>query len=638
MYKIIMRILFFVFAAEFASFAQSEIPLEDVLVSAYKMDIPIGQSTAAYVLTHKELEQNGYAFVVDALQSVPGIAITQNGALGGTASVFIRGAKTGNMVVLIDGVKINDPSTIERTFDFGTLLTDAIDRIEIIKGPQSVLYGSDATGGVINIVTKRGHGKPTFTVEASGGSFSTSHLSARVAGTSNGLDYSLTVGQISSQGYSKAAKPDYATKPFDDDGFYQQFAMGRFGFAQSRGLSFEFGFSTRKTDLAIDDGAFVDDPTSFENRKEISSFARSIHQLTEFWKHSISLDYSFIKRSYNDFDDDGDSGFVDFGSDNYYVGSNAHGEWVHTVVMKDVNTLLFGTAYEREQYKYHDEILETERKNDAFNVGFFVQDHIHIEKLLYVTLGIRSDRHEMFRWHQSYNASCMVVIPGVKTKLKGNWGRGYKAPSLYQIYGDGGTYVLENKGLKPEENTGFDVGIEQPLFNIAVLQAGYFQNKYKNMVDVTSQPQYKYKYENIGNVKTNGIEATATVKPFDFLNFTGGYTYLKAIDEDKDERLLRRPTHHAYANVALLFQKVNISVTGTYVGNRNDAYYDSLTFNTIKVTNEKYFKYDLAMQYAVTEKLTLTAKAENITNEKYQQVVGYEMPQRSFFVGLKGIF
>jgi len=214
-------LLVFLVAIVPAAFAQDVTPLEDVVISAYKSNILYGQSSSVSIITSKDIEQGGYRFVSDALQAVPGLTLKQDSPLGGTASIYIRGAKTGNMAVLIDGVKVNDPSSIERTFDFATLTTDSIERIEIIKGPQSSIYGSDATGGIINIVTKRGQGKPTVTLNLYGGSYYTTQQSANISGGDSYFNYSFTAGQFSAKGYSKAAKPDNATKPFDDDPFFQ---------------------------------------------------------------------------------------------------------------------------------------------------------------------------------------------------------------------------------------------------------------------------------------------------------------------------------------------------------------------------------------------------------------------------------
>lgn len=636
MFRFIVSLFVLAAALTSSAYAEGDIPLEDVVVSAYKFDMPIAQSASAHIITKKDLEKGGYSFVVDALQSVPGLTITQNGGLGGTASVFIRGAKTGNVVVLVDGVKVNDPSSIERTFDFGTLTADSIERIEIIKGPQSVLYGSDATGGIINVVTKKGQGKTTATLNAVGGSFFTTQLSANVAGGESAYHYSLTVGQLASNGFSKAAKPDSATKPFDDDGFSQRFATGRFGYTPIEGFSIDGGFSAKQTELDLDDGAFVDDPNSFERRKELSGFLRATHKFNEYWKHSITANMSQIKRAYDDFDDDGASGFDDFGQESLYVGTLAQGEWLHTFTVKDLNTLMIGANCEQEKYTFEDDLDDTTLKNDVWTFGFFAQDHLSIAKMFYATAGARADKHEVFGWQQSYTASSAIVVPVVQMKLKGNWGRGYKSPSLYQIYGDGGVFTLENKDLKPEENTGFDVGIEQPVLNIATISVSYFSNRYKNMI--IADTSFPSKFINVGKVKTSGYEASAMIKPFEFIALSGGYTYLKAIDEDTDEQLPRRPKYQAFGTVAVSVAKLTISCTGTYVGKRNDSYYDAATFATVNVRNDGYFKADVTAQYAVVPQLTLTAKAENITNKEYQQAYGYTMPGRSFYVGVKGVF
>lgn len=614
-----------------------EIALEDVVVSAYKSSITYGQTAGVSIITQKDIEQGGYRFVSDVLQHVEGINVVQNGTFGGNTSIFIRGAKTGNVLVLIDGVKVNDPSTIERTFDFGTFTTDSIERIEIIKGPQSALYGSDATGGILNIVTKRGQGKPTVTVNVYGGSYYTTQQSANISGGSSDFNYSLTIGQIASQGISKAAKSKTATKPYDDDPFYQYYMLGKFAFAPISALTIDAGFSAKQSDIAFDDSAFVDDPNYKEKRNEISGYSTITHHLTSFWKHIISINGSRTKRSYSDFDDDG-GGFSDFGQDNTYTGSGLFGEWLHELRFKDINTLSAGISYEKELSHIRDYLNHSNIKQDNYTIGMFAQDHVSIGSFAYLTAGARADKNHIFGWQQSYTISPAIIIPFVKTKIKGNWGKGYKAPSLYQMYGDGGTFVAENKNIKPEKSTSYDVGIEQPLASFATVSAAYFSNRYRDMIDYHLSPfPLPGYYYNIGKVTTWGYEASMTLMPINFLRINGGYTYLKTKDEIQDKPLLRRPTHQAFGSINIGNDKWSAECIVTYIGKRNDAYYDSSTFTTVEVAMDSYIKTDFIAHYALTPQVSLTAKIENVTNKEYQQVVGYAMPQRSYYVGVKGM-
>lgn len=612
-----------------------EIALEDIVVSAYKSSITYGQTTGVTIITQKDIEKGGYRFVGDVLQSVTGLQITQNGALGGLTSIFIRGAKTGNVLVLIDGVKVNDPSTSERTFDFATLTTDSIERIEIFKGPQSALYGSDATGGIINIVTKHGQKKPTTTVNVYGGSYYTAQQSANISGASTDFNYSLTIGQIASRGISKAAKSQTATKPYDDDPFYQYYMLGKFGFAPISALTIDAGFSAKQSDIAFDDGAFIDDPNNKEKRSEVSGYSSITHHLTSFWKQMFSIKGSKTKRSYFDFDDDG-AGFSDFGLDMIYTGSGFFGEWLHELRFKDINTLSAGISYEKELSHIRDYLTTSNIKQDNYTVGVFAQDHISIGSFAYLTAGTRADKNHIFGWQQSYTISPAIVIPIVKTKIKGNWGKGYKAPSLYQIYGDGGTLTAENKTLKPEKSTSYDIGIEQPLVSFATVSAAYFSNRYRDMIDYNSSSFPGY-YYNIGRVTTWGYEASMTLTPIKFLRINGGYTYLKTKDEANDKPLSRRPKHQAFGGINIGNDRWSAECIVTYVGKRNDAYYDSSIFSTVEVTMDSYIKTDIVAHYALTPQVWLTAKIENVTNKEYQQVAGYAMPQRSYYVGVKGI-
>lgn len=625
MYRVTTILLSLFLAITPAAFAQEETQLEDLIISAYKSGITYGQSSSVSIITSKDIEQGGYRFVADVLQQVPGLTLVQNSTLGGTASVFIRGAKTGNTVVLIDGVKVLDPSNIERTFDFGTLTTDSIERIEIIKGPQSVLYGSDATGGIINIVTKRGQSTPKVTLSMYGGSYYTTQLSGNVAAGDNTFNYSFTAGQVSSKGYSRAAKPSTATTPFDDDGFYQRYAIGKFGFTPLQTLTIDAGFTAKQTNLDLDDFAETDDANSFEKRTELSGYTQIEHTISKFWKHSITANVSQTIRKYDDFDDDGSLGFSDFGADNRYTGTIAHTEWLHTLSADNVNTFSIGISYEKEYSKVQDYLASSKLSNENSVAGVFAQDHVNVGNIFYLNAGVRADKNELFGWQKSFTASPAVVIPVIKTKLKGNVGKGYKAPSLYQIYGDGGNFVTENKDLKPEENIGYDFGIEQSIFDKVTFSIMYFSNKYRNMIDYDSG-SLPGKYVNISKVTTQGYESSISVKPMEALTLSGVYTYCKAIDESTDTQLLRRPKHYGYGSASVHIEKFDISFIGTYVGKREDSGNKTL---------KEYFKADIAAQYALIPQLIFTAKAENITNKKYQQLYGYNVPERSFYIGAK---
>ncbi len=616
------------------AFAQTdEIPLEDVIVSAYKGNIPYGQSSSVTIITQQDIAQGSYRFVADVLNTVPGLTLVQNSTLGGTTSVFIRGAKTGNTVVLIDGVKVLDPSTIERTFDFGTLTTDSIERIEIIKGPQSVLYGSDATGGIINIVTKRGQSTPKVTLSMYSGSYYTTQLSANVAAGDSSFNYSFTAGQVSAQGYSRAVKPSTATTPYDNDGMYQRYVLGKFGFTPFNSMTIDAGFTAKETNLDLDDYALTDDANSFENRKEVSGYTQIEHTITQFWKHCITVSLSHTIRKYDDFDDDG-AGSDDFGADNRYTGTIAHTEWLHTFKANNINTLIAGVSYEKEFSTLQDYLTSSKLKNNNSMTGVFAQNHFNAHNIVYLTAGVRADHNKLFGWQKSFTVSPALVMPVVKTKFKGNWGKGYKSPSLYQIYGDGGIFVSENKDLLPEENTGYDIGIEQPIGKVIRFDVVYFTNKYRNMIDYDSS-SWPGKYVNIGRVTTQGYESSVSIKPLEALTLTGGYTYCEAIDESTDKQLLRRPNLQGYGSVSIHIASLDISLIGIYIGDRKDTYYDSSTFSSIDVKLKGYFKADISAQYALTPNVTINAKAENITNKKYQQVYGYNTPQRSFYIGAK---
>lgn len=625
-----------------AVFAQEEISLEDVVVSAYKSNITYGQSSSVSIITSKDIEAGGYRFVSDVLQTVPGLTLVQNGTLGGTASVFIRGAKTGNVVVLVDGVKINDPSTIERSVDFATLTTDSIERIEIIKGPQSGLYGSDATGGIINIVTKRGQGKPSVTLTAKAGSYFFNQQSAHINGGDSSFNYSITAGQIASKGLSKAAKPYDRMIPMDNDPFYQRYGIVKFGFSPLSVLSVDAGFTAKHSSFSVDDGAFIDDPTNTEKRTEYTGYTQIHHTLTDYWTHSITVNSSSIKRVYYDIDDDGYTGWNDFAVNNRYKGSQYSVEWLHTFTIKNISTLNAGISYEKEKFTYHDYLFYASytptlpsQSNEMATTGYFIQDHLSIASIVFITANARIDNNSFLGKKYSYSVSPSITIPVINTKIKANYGKGFKFPSLYQIYGDGGTYTLPNPKLQSETNTSYDYGIEQPIFKIITCSLTYFTSKYHNMIDYNSKLLSKGFYYNINKVKTYGYESSLTIQPIEQLKLTGGYTYCRAIDQSNDKQLNRRPKHYGFGQATVMIKNFQLSLMAQFAGKRKDSYYDPYVYSNVNVIMDKYIKYDVNIAYTIMPQLTVTAKVENLTNTNYQYTYGYTTPSRSFYAGVE---
>lgn len=603
----------------------------EVVVSATKSNINKRETGASVtIITEKEIEQRGKANVIDLLKDVPGLTIVREADFGGKANVFIRGAKSGNTLILIDGVESNDPSAIDRSFDFANLTADNVERIEVLRGPQSLLYGSDATGGVINIITKRGKGKPTFTVKAEAGSFSTFRESVSVNGGSDDAYYSFAVARTDSKGFSQADRaPGAATDP-EKDGYYNTTLSSRLGMRvlNDAWLDFALRYTDAKADL--DDGGYTDDPNYRAYTKNLSARASFDQPLTEWWSHNLSVMYLDTLRRYKD----RASGGVAEDINSWYQGNQKKAEWRNTFTMGSLNKIIAGAEYRIDEVSLYDNSdygfgYSTSEMNAKRldSRGAYLVDHLRLFERWFTTGGVRVDDHQEFGSHFTWQANSSFVMPYTGTRLKALYGTGFKAPSISQLYDPS----YGNEDLDPETSTSWEAGIEQPVSgDMLVLEVTYFDSKYEDMFGSSGMQTV-----NIGRVTVKGVESALTVKPLKTLSLVASFTVLDTENKETGKELPRRPKYQAGANLNWAFLPGgNLNLSYTYGGKRDDVWFDAM-FTQYDVTLDDYHRLDLYASYWITKNIQVFGRVENLTDADYQNVAGYRTAGRSFYAGAK---
>ncbi len=622
---------------------QHEFSNNEIVVTATKSKINRRETGASVtIITDKELEQRGKENVIDALKDVPGLTITQNSVFGGMAGVYMRGGKSGNVLVLVDGVEVNDPSNPDRSFDFSNITTDNIERIEIIRGPQSMLYGSDATGGVINIITKKGSGDPKLGISFEGGSYSTFKESLSLRGGSERSNYSFSLARTDSKGIPKARdiagsgstlKP--AHKSYENTTLSSRLGMNPFGKSW-------VNFSLRYTDALthVPEDAYYEDPDRKNYSKTLSAMLDFYQPVFDWWSHTLSLSYAKVQRKDIDKPNAGDMGsFVSANS--WFEGSIRKVDWQHNFTMGSINEINAGIDVKEERgssLSYYDmgfgPATDVLPEKALTTVGYYLQDQIKLWKRFFTTGGVRLDHHELFGNTVNYKVSTSIIVPYVETQLKANYGTAFKSPSISQLYDP----YSGNADLKEEKNISYDAGFEQPVFGrFLTLGAVYFHNRYKDMISFNPAPPFQN--INIGKVETQGVEATLNMVPVKNLVIAAFYTYTKTEDLKKKEQLLRRPEHQGGLNINWTFlEKANLNFNMTYVGKKKDYWYNYSSYTTVYVTDDDYLLFDLVASYTVMNDITIYGKIENLTNEDYQTVAGYNTPGRSYYGGVRASF
>lgn len=610
--------------------------LSNVVISATRTSSSTTElANSISIIDSTEIANKQRINLFGLLKTEYGFSTLQFGPLGGLGTISIRGSNAGHSLVLVDNIEMNLPSESSNLYDFANLPAENIYKIEILRGPQGTLYGSDALAGVVNIVTKKGMGKPNFILSAEGGSYNSFKGSAGFSGNFNKLNYLVSLSRTQSTGFSAASEKYRNT---ERDGYEGNNLFARLGydFTSNSGINFYVRFTKADTDLDQFGGEFGDDPTYKYNLEELTTRAEGYFNLFDgLWEQKIGASFYKNLRKY-DYDS---SMFNPSSSNSNYDGRKFKIDWQNNFYLQKENILTFGAETELEQaetYFYslsefgpYESILP---KSETYTMGIYLQDQINIEKRFFATAGIRYDHHTKFGGALTFRFAPAFMFWKFGTKIKATIGSGFKAPSIVYLYDP----FFGNENLNPETSIGFDVGVEQFIWSSGIsVGVNYFNNEFTDLIGLDEN----FKSINVDKAKTEGIEFFSKINSLDFLSIKLNYTYTNAVDKSKNspefgEKLLRRPTHRAalYADY-FISDRSNINLEIIYVGEKDDKNFS--TFPAQRINLEAYTLLNIAGYYNLFKFLKLFARVENLFDTDYEEVYGYGTPGLSAFAGLK---
>lgn len=603
-------------------------PLGEIVVTATRDEVPLEQvGSSITVITAKEIEQQQLRTVADALRMVPGLDVKQSGAYGGSTSVFMRGAKPEHTLVVLDGVEMNDPTAIGAAYDFANVTVDNIERIEVLSGPQSTLYGSHAMGGVINIITKRGDGKLKAYFAAEGGSHYTAKETAGVSGGTSLLQYALNISRFDTSGISAANSKN--GNP-ENDPYQNSTVSAQLGSTPLDNLDFDVAvrYSTSRADL---DGYSTIPPFSFSDIRGYHANADQLYLRAEgnlslvnnLWDQKLGLSFNDSKRAYSD-------GY-------FYNGQSLKFDWQHVLHLHKTNDFTLGVE-RKDEYATTDGMDE---KHAATN-SIYLQDQIKLFDSWFTTLGVRVDDHNRFGTEATYRFTTAYLVKQAGTKIRGSYGSGFRSPSLYELYAPAlplWFFLGGSANLKPEKSTGWDLGVEQALPVMkAHLSATWFRNNFKDMIRYMTNPvTWNSYYDNVDKAHSQGVELTVSLQPLEELALKATYTYTETKDDTAGstsygKQWSYRPKNKLTFDANYRFiQQANLNLGLVYVGTR----YDDAA-NTRKMKD--YLLMNLAGSYDVTKNLQLFGRIENLFDRQYEEVAGYGTPGIGAYAGVKVSF
>ncbi len=602
--------------------------LQSIVVTATRLPTPeIEIASSITVVTAGEIAARQIQTLPDLLKEVPGLNVVQAGGPGAQTSVFIRGTNSNHTKVFIDGIDVGDPSNANAAFDFGPMLTQDIQQVEVLRGPQSGLYGSDAVGGVINIITKSGSGPAQFNAGLEAGSFDTFNQSAGVSGSDDQFHYAANFQHFHS-GSTPVTPSDYLQpgQPRINDYDDNLTGSAKLGFDVTD--DFNLGLVARYTDAHV---RFTGDNYDFypsipDTAQSDSStrqyYTRASAHLVSFggaFEQTLGAAYSNIK-SY-DLSPDGPSETENF-------GARVKFDWQGVVAVAADQKLVLGAEHQR------DSITTPISASTDIDSGY-VELQSSFGHSLYDTLAVRYDDNDRFGGKATYRFAPDYLIADTGTKIKASVGTGFKAPTLselFQSFPDFGFYA--NPNLRPETDLGWDLGFEQALSDNSLrFGVTYFRIDIRNLIDTSADGMT---YANIGRAMTHGAESFAAYQPIRTLTLRLDYTFTEATDEIAHLTLLRRPKNKEslvtawQAGDRLSLSATVLSVSSWVDGNRD--------FSIPRLNASPYTTVDLAGSFDLTKNWALTTRVNNLFNRHYQNPYGFDQPTIGAFAGVKARF
>ena len=586
--------------------------LDTMVISATRTEMELRNvGSSMTIISAEEIAERQLFTVAELLRDVPGVDVVQTGGPGGSTTVFMRGAASDQTLVLIDGIEMNDPSSPGNGFNFADLLADDIERIEVLRGPQSPLYGSNAIGGVINIITKKGKGSPHFSALAEGGSFDSYKVGGKVSGSTDKVNYNLSINHLYSRGFSAADERLPGNTEVDS---YKNTTINTgLGITPLHNLDLQWNLHYSDADKELDNcgGANCDNLFRDSNTKQLNTGLKGHLSLFDgLWDQSLGLAYSYNDRVNHDASP---GSFIPFSE---FEGNKFKVHWQNDFYLHETNTLTIGIEDEEEWM-----VTDTISQQSQNTAGYFLQDQIRLWDRSFTTAGVRYDHNNRFGGKVTWRVTQLFAIDEIGTRIKGSYGTGFKTPSLFQLFAPADPFFgpVGNANLDPETSSGWDAGIEQTLWDERVLfGASYFSNEFDDLIDFTGGTGF----QNIDSASSNGVESYIEISPLEGLTLRGNYTYTRARDNTTGLARLRIPENKGSVNINYNFlQRANINLNIVIVGDRDDFDFSSFPFTRVRLPG--YTVVNLAGSYDFTQYLKAFVRLDNVFDKQYQEVFGY---------------
>ena len=632
-----------------------------IVVTATRVATPVRNVPAGItVITKADMQARGYTTLAQALNAVPGLGVVQSGGPGNAASVFIRGSNSEDVLVLLDGVPVNDPSEANGGFNFGIYTLSDVARIEVVRGAMSGLYGSNAIGGVINIITVQGGGAPKASIEMAGGFPSQGQGSATISGSTGKFDYALSGGLDEESGFDATPKRMSVYAGVKDP-FRSKMGSVNLGYSVVPGTRVYVVARAQQTDAGFPNLGYpiYDDHNEFDKN---TNYFGKLGVASELFNGRLSTDL-FVARVQNELHYTNLLDAVDPNgaqANDVYHGTRTDMQWNNTVHLPDagissLSSVMFGAEYINDSAK--------ENVNEAYGGYPYTQAVDHAQHTwaghvgaqttllnrLTLTAALRDDAVSSFGNAVTWRTGGVLAVPEADLRFKASYGTGFLAPSLFDLYGKDSYGYSGNPNLKAEYSSGFEAG---PEFEIPLsgpdsfinLSATYFQSSIRDLITFVELPPneevpphyYTSTEANIGRANLNGVETEAVLSPAPWLTADFTYTRTRAVNAETGAALLRRPQNVAAATLTIVpAPGFSITPQVQYVGRFDDYLYANNGYPVGTGSSDPGTIVNLTASYRLNDKFTLFAVGKNILNSNFEAVNGLQIPGASLLLGVR---
>jgi vitamin B12 transporter len=619
--------------------------LAETIVTATRVPTPAERVPASItIITRQEIEERGYQTLAEALQFVPGVRLAQLGGIGQQATAFLRGNSGRSTLVLLDGVPLNDPAEANGAFNFGNETLFDIERIEVLRGPASSMYGASAIGGVINLVSRRAPRDRAVSAfgEAGGGTERTFRGGLGAGGTVGLFDYIGTVSNLSTRGFN-ALSDRFTNTLRERDGFRGTSATMRLGFNPNETTRIEGALRWRQNNFGLDSVPRDDPNYTGEDRRWFGQLRGETTLLNGLWTTGLRFAFTEDRRRYWNFAD----ALSPATTDDYYRGTRYNFDWGNTVRLPGFwafsdGALSFGVNHLREESltragsPFFRTLVDARQNSTAGHASL----QYRMFERLDLAANIRHDAVDAFEGATTWRVGAVLQIPEIGGRLRASGGTGFNAPSLYQRFGLLGSFFRGNPNLRPERSVGYELGgeVDLPGFGnprFATFGATYFQSWVTDLINFNNTFSTLV---NVDRAAIRGGELMLSVRPARWLTTDVAWTITDARDERTGQRLARRPEH--VLSVAARIQPMQNLViapqllftgrspeTASYAN--NGAFLGGLRYNKSGAI------LNLTANYRFRPDATAFVEIRNLGGSRWEPANGFITPGRSALLGVR---